>query len=194
MLDPNLSDPIDIPPTVAGEHGRAWRADLAAGLREKGIDPADNATLDHWIIEAPFAHPHWHSYSIVLVHLRPMPDNRDTKFYLDGATHEMWIYALNPERPRRHLIETGIVAGEWLSPGNFAAQFIEVADDLAQARIYAAVVSITRAELSPDPDYVRWWGQLFGTNMLKRGAGETRIVIGDTELLIPPVEPPRRKS
>ena len=167
MIDPNKTDRIDIPPTIAGEHGRAWRADIENGKRQRGINPANDATLDHWIVEAPFAHPFWHSYSIVLIHLRPMPDARETKFYLDGATHEMWVWSLDPNKSRRRLIETGIVQGEWLSPKNFSARFIEVADDLAQARIYAAVVSITRADLSPDTDYIRYWGQLFGTNMMK---------------------------
>lgn len=162
-----VTDAVAIPPDLIGQYGRAWRCDLAAGLAKMKIDPALNATLVHWVIEAPFAHPVWHSYSIVLVHLHPTPHIQETKIFLDGATHEMWVYAMNPDIPRTDLIRTGIVKYHWMQPINFAAQFIEVRDKLALDRIQSTVREIIEGRLSPDTDYQSDWVKLFGDNMVK---------------------------
>jgi hypothetical protein len=163
----SIQFPITAPPTLTGKHGRAWSADLAAGRRKMRIDVSQDATLVHWIIEAPWAHPAWHSYSLVLVHLRPMADRRETRFYLDGATHEFWLYALNPETDHNDTVETGISRG-WLHPKNFAAQFIEISDDLALERIERSVQMICDGKLSPDTDWQQAWVDLYGNNMIKR--------------------------
>jgi hypothetical protein len=162
-----IKDQITTPPAIEGKHGRAWRCDLAEGRRRKGFAAEDDATLIAWVIEAPWAHPAWHSYELILLHLRPMPDRRQTIFYLDEATHELWLYALNPDKDRNHLIATGIATDEWLTPGNFAAQIIEVSDDLALARVRQAVALIVAGQLSPDTDYIGQWARLFGDNMMK---------------------------
>ncbi len=162
-----ITDPVTAQPSISGEHGKAWLCDLAFGRELKNIREEDDATLAHWIVEAPWAHPGWHSYSIVLVHLRPMADDRPTTFYLDDATHEMWVFALDPEMDRNPIILTGIVAGSWLQPKNFAAQFIEINDDLALIRIRQAVQAICDGTLSPDTDWMSAWAKLFGDNMIK---------------------------
>lgn len=159
--------PVSMVPVVSGEHGRAWVCNLKAGRRELGIGDDVDATLDHWVVEAPWAHPAWHSYSIVLVHLRPMADGRKTKFYIDDATHEMWVYAIDPQANRNKLIANGLVKGAWLHPGNFAAQFIEIRDELARERIRKAVQEICDGRLSPDTDYTRMWIERFGDNMMR---------------------------
>ena len=163
-----ITDLIEEPPVIAGPHGRAWTCDLAEGRRIMAIRPEDDATLIDWVIEAPWAHPVWHSYSLVLVHLRPMPDGRETKFHLPCASHEMWLYALDARRDRRPLIATGIVEGHWLQPGNFAAQFIEANDADALARVARTVQDICDGVLSPDTDFMREWIARFGDNMTKR--------------------------
>lgn len=162
-----IKDPITAEPVISGPHGKAWLCDTAKGREIMGLSGENDATLAHWIVEAPWAHPAWHSYSIVLVHLRPMPDNQETIFYLDDATHEMWLYALNPECDRNPVIERAIVEGPcWLHPGNFAAQFIEITDDLARFRVKDAVRMICDGTLSPDTDFRSMWEHLFGDNMM----------------------------
>jgi hypothetical protein len=163
-----ITDNVTLPPAIIGPYGRAWFCDNGAGRKQMGIRDDSDATLAHWVVEAPYAHPVWHSYSIVLLHLRPMFDDRPTIFYVDGATHEMWVYALNPGVDREPLIKTGIVDGSWLFPGNFGAQFIEIADELAALRIKQAVQSICDGQLSPDTDHQRAWQALFGSNMIKK--------------------------
>lgn len=195
-------DQIDLVPDVSGRHGKAWRAHLAAALARAGIKPENDAGLVVWIVEAPWAHPAWHSYAIVCVHLRPMADKRPTKIYLDGATHEIWVYALDPRGKRQALIENptfGAETCQFLTPCNFAAQFIEPSDDAARGRVEAAVRAICDGALSPDTDFVRHWAHLFGSNMMKDRAGETRIIFGDpekpaVEIVIPPHPGPQDRN
>jgi hypothetical protein len=162
-----IKDPITATPVIQGKHGRAWLCDNENGRRIKNIDPQDDGTLAHWIIEAPWAHPVWHSYSLVLIHLRPMRDHRRTMIYLDDATHELWLYAINPDSDRNKMLATGIVDADWLQPKNYADQFIEISDELAQGRIKQTIHQICDGKLSPDTDYQSDWVRLFGGHMMK---------------------------
>lgn len=166
--------PITLPALVGGAHGRAWLCNLPEGLRRAKVSETDDATLAYWIVEASWAHPIWHSYAIVLVHLRPLPDLRPTKFYLANATHELWVMALDPDADRAAIIEGELSGRWWLQPKNFAAQFIEATDDLALARIRAAVQRICDGRLSPDSDLIHQWVALFGDNMLRDRTVATR--------------------
>lgn len=158
---------IDKLPDASGAAGKAWLCNLAVGLAKLGVAKEDDACLVHWVIEAPRYHPIWHSYSLVLVHLRPMADGRKTIMYRADATHELWLYAMDPAVPRDELIATGIVDGHWLSPKNFAAQFVEISDATAVDRIKRTVQEILDGTLSPDVDYTRHWVHRFGRAMLK---------------------------
>lgn len=156
-------DPMP-PATKTGAHGRAWRADLSAMRKILNVDADADATLDSWVVETPWAHPFWHSYWIALVHLRPMPDARKTLIYRDDATHEFWVYALNPEEPRADAL---MGKAHFLTPGNFAAQLAQPSDDAARAAIEGAVDLILSGELNPDTDARRQWRALFGDAMIK---------------------------
>jgi hypothetical protein len=110
-------DEIVKTPDIKGKFGRAWRADIAEAQRAANVRPEDDGSVVMWIVEAPWAHLIWHSYAVILVHLRPMPDVRPIKFYLAAATHEIWLYALDPNQPRQPMIEFG--QPKWLTPMNF---------------------------------------------------------------------------
>jgi len=166
-----LNDKVTIAPTKLGPAGRAWSVDLDTALLAAGFARADDATLSVWIVEAAWAHPLWHSYAIILVHLRPMPDGRETKLYRADASHEFWVYALNPEKPREAMIRTG--RAQWLTPINFAAQLAEASDQAAITRIEGAIDLILTGELSPDTDFQHQWEALFGNAMIKPGARRT---------------------
>jgi len=162
-----VKDPVMLPPDMVGPKGLAWKCNLAEGRRLKGFREEDDATLVHWLIEAPWAHPAWHSYSLILVHLRPMP-NQPRETYLPCASHELWLYACNPDMERTPMIMTGIPEGRWLAPVNFAAQFVEPNDADALARIDRVVEEICAGTLSPDTDFQREWVKRFGDNMIMR--------------------------
>lgn len=162
----NIKHPVLVPPAIEGPHGRAWSCDIDAQRRVLNVAPENDGTVAHWIVEAPWAHPLWHSYSIMLVHLRPLPRGQKTLIYLDGATHEIWVMAIDPNADRNEIMRRS-VEGDWLTPKNFAAQFIAPSDDSAKDRVAAAVRGICDGMLSPDTDFQRDWIGLFGDNMFK---------------------------
>lgn len=166
-LEPaDVKDPVSAAPDLVGHVGRAWKQDLDAMRRKLGVRAEDDGALAIWIVEAPWAHLAWHSYVLVLVHLRPMPDGRATVFHLEGATHELWLYAANPDTPREPVIR-GEATFNVLHPCNFAAQLIEASDEAALAKIEAAVRDVIDGRLSPDTDFRRTWADRFGWNMMK---------------------------
>jgi hypothetical protein len=164
-----IKDPITRAPDIVGPHGQAWRCDIATACKNLDIAPEDQGCLVQWIIEAPWAHPAWHSYMLVLVHLRPLPVSGQIIFHLEGATHELWLYALNADKAREPAIagDKDGVLGLCLSPKNFGAQIKEASDEAALSRIEDAVRLICKGELSPDTDFLRQWIRLFGDNMVK---------------------------
>ena len=154
------TDTITTPPTCSGLHGRAWR--LPTRLATNSGAPCAVAL---WLIEAPWAHPAWHSYVLSVIHLRPLPNVPAAKFYLPAATHEIVLHALDPAHDRQPAMDGRSFAP--LTPPNFAAQFIAADDDTAVRRVDSAVQLICRARLSPDTDARATWIALFGDNMVR---------------------------
>lgn len=147
----------------SGHPARAWRMDSARQHREAGLPPERHCAVASWLIEAPWAHPFWHSYWFVCMLLRPIA-GLTTKFYLTGATHELWLWALDPKQSRREFDQTGVPPV--LNPKNFSAQIIKGSDEEAAALIDATVRDICRGVLSPDTDFRSQWIERFGNNML----------------------------
>lgn len=162
----HMLDKVTLPPALSGAAGKAWAVDLDAAYARAGKSHRRGAEVASWLVEAAWAHPIWHSYWICLVHLRPMPDWREAKFYLEGATHELWLFALDPEGKRQEMVETGVMLAMW--PKNFAAQFIAESDAAAMQRVEQAVEAVCQGVLSPDTDFRSAWAALFGDNMLRR--------------------------
>ncbi len=154
----------DNSPISPGTHGRAWEIDLPS-FRRNHPGVAD-ANIGSWIIEAPWAHPIWHSYVVHIIHLRPMDDGRPTIFHVAGATHELHLYALDPDTPRRPVLE-GTDRPAALHPINFAAQMIERSDSEARDRATVAIRQILDGHLNPDTDGRAGWVAMFGDRMLK---------------------------
>jgi hypothetical protein len=145
---------IQTQPTLTGEHGRAWlipRSEL-------------HALVAMWVIEAPWAHPLWHSYILSLVHLRPDPGLAAPVVRREGATHELVLYALDAATNRGPMIEGGPILV--LEPPNFAAQMIEAHDAAAFENAERAVMMILSRTLSPDTDHISSWIELFGDSMV----------------------------
>lgn len=167
MIFGTKPDDVITPPTVTGPYGKAWHVDLPAAVKLAGVESENDANILSVMVEAPWAHPFWHSYWFNLVHLRPLPDNRDTIIYLPGATHEFWLGALSPEYSRDDMLRTGKMRN--MSPMNFAAQIIEPDDASAINRVNAAIAEVLNGTLSPDTDFIREWMKRFGDNMVKKG-------------------------
>lgn len=161
-----VADRVEVKPDIEGPHGRAWKVDMDAIRIKYNIAPENDGTVAAWIVEAPWAHPAWHSYVIYCVHLRPLPDNRRTLIYFPEATHEILLFALDPHHPRQPIIE-GKDSPHRLTPSNFAAQFVEISDELAAERIEQCAREIVEGKLSPDTDFISQWIARFNDSMMK---------------------------
>jgi hypothetical protein len=181
-MTPWQRDTISIEPTIATVHARAWLADLSRW------DPGSKvAAVAVWLIEAPWAHPIWHSYRLTLVHLRSEPGFPEPLIHVPGATHEMVLAALSPDSPREPVVNGvrgathemvlatmgGIAAHHLLNlpviltPVNFAAQMVCPGDAEAAGLVAKAVAMICERRLNPDTDFIAQWVALFGDGMMR---------------------------
>lgn len=179
-------------PTIRGPHGEAWKQDMQ--IAQKKYPGKKHTTIAAWVIKAPWAHPVWHSYFLAAWHLRIDPEVGAPKIYLSGATHEVYLCALDPK------IECvrddhDCPAKAWLQPANFGAQWVSRSDEEAAAKIERHVKEIVLyGTLSPDTDFLQFWIARFNAAMIKGDpmtAGETKIIVGmgtpeAVEIVIPP--------
>lgn len=127
--------------------------------RERKEGNAFNAA---WALHAPWAHPLWSDYALLLMDLTTPMHGPEVVLYLKGATHEMHLWAVDPRygmpdtwpqeplRPPRRL-----------EPMNYGVQFIAADDDTAFNRINEIALSIDAKHLSPDTDARSVWDELF---------------------------------
>lgn len=154
--------PVIQAPTLSMPRGKAWRLDLRI-VRANNPPRKEDAAVDVWLVEAPWAHPAWHSYLITLIHLRPIEGTPPPVLLREFVSHEILVLALEPQGDRDRLLVEG--TGQHcrvLSPQNYAGQFTEIEDALAQARVRYAVEQICTGNLSPDSDFRAQWVALFG--------------------------------
>jgi hypothetical protein len=114
-----------------------------------------------WIINAPWAHPVWHQYAMLLYDLTtPHPDGPSI-IHLPGATHEFLLYALDPAHPVAKDAPIHKITIRRLHPANYGYQFKADSNDAALERVQAIVDAIVAERLSPDTDFRQQWNQLF---------------------------------
>lgn len=166
-----VSRPLAAPATMRGRFGSAWRVDLAAARKRMPPGAPPDATVVHWVVEAPWSSEVVHSYSLMCVHLRFTLQHAPVIHYLEGATHEVALIAIHPEADRAAMLAGPADMSSWLRPAVFSAQIIATDDVAAAGRIARAVDLICAGRLSPHPTHVRAWVELFGDNMMRRAVG-----------------------
>ena len=126
----------------------------------------------HWIVKAPWAHPAWDSYFVMVVDLKtptPQPAYRARP----GVTHELMIFAMNPGEdvpPLVEIAESGRMLSYLLRPANYGYQFTANSDKAATERIQGLVDRIVEKTLSPDTDHRKAWDLIFDDGVsLRRG-------------------------
>lgn len=157
-------DPVSIAPDLKGSLGVAWRVDFDELRRRNGSPP--DAGVAGWVVEARWAHPIWHSYTIAVIHLRNIPGMPPPHINLAGATHEFFLFALDPDKPREPAI-LGRERAAIMTPANFGAQFISASDEDAITFVRAAIQDVIDGKLSPDTDHLSAWRERFGDSMIK---------------------------
>jgi len=149
-------------PDLTSQFTKVWQHDLPA-IRRKHPEAPQDATIASFIINAPWANPIWANYWLTLIHTRPLDPPRKTLIYLPGATHEFWLYALDPKWE----IDLDQMPPPFLAPINFAAQFIADSDQAAEIRIGNCIGEILVGTLSPDTDFRQQWIERFNACMMK---------------------------
>ena len=160
-------------PTLRGKLGDAWLVDLDAVNRRRGRadDPRASVALPCWIASAAYAHHMWSHYVIMCIALRDVPGVPKAKINLEGATHEVMVYALDPDR--KPAIDD---APKLLLPANFSGQFVETDDLRAAARIQSVVQDVIDGTLNPDTDFRQMWVERFSASNLKSNAMDSDFI------------------
>ena len=153
-------------PVITGTHGSVWETDLSSPeFNQPGMVPT-SLSVAHYIVSAEWAHPVWSHYFICCVHLRDVEGVPAANIALEGATHEVMVFALDPsaEIPLDTMPTT-------LRPINFSGQFIAASDEDAKEKIEEVVLEIINGKLSPDTDFISEWVKRFSDSNLKKGGG-----------------------
>lgn len=151
-------------PDLEGPAGQAWELDIEAISTKMGAKAP--ALVAVWVVHAPNSHPVWPWVRVILGHLRAIDDVGDPLVYVEGATHEFIIDALNPHHYPPPVDDW---PGNYMTPSNFAAQFIVASDEEAIKKIRnEAIKPIVHGFLNPDSDGIGLWIQAFGDSMIRK--------------------------
>lgn len=172
-------------PTLAGDMGTAWMFDIdgmyaKAKARNEPMPPRQLG-LPSWLVYAPWAHPIWHSYALMVISLADVEGFPPAHINRPGEhpTHELFLAALDPGDPSKPRARYALdEPAPMMRPLNFAAQFKEGSDAKCSARIRAAVEDIIRGRLNPDTDGIQQWIRCFGGGSIKGDvstAGQTQM-------------------
>ena len=135
--------------TKIGRHEHGSRGTAKEVLFEGEWPNVDkSATLATWFLHCPGQSPAWSNYLLSVVHLRPIPDGSPPALQFPGATHEVMVVALNPEKnPKANDTET------WyhLTPVNVAVQLVLESDEQAVELLYLAARAVVSGLLPAEP-------------------------------------------
>lgn len=146
----------DSPGTITGPYGTASQI-------PPGHLTDTPATLAAWIISAPHWHPAWSQYLLAVITLADIPGTRPATVYVPGATHELIVAALNPERGPHAAATATNASLDLLRPVNIAQQFTGT-DDRARELAALCARAVTDGILAPEtgdaPELIRAvWAQ-----------------------------------
>ena len=151
---------------IKGRAGKNAEATDTVACSRSGPHACINAG---WLIEAPWAHPLWHSYYLTAMHLRHIEGMGPAHIYLEGATHEVVLFALQPDKSREPFAQ-GEDTAQLLQPANFIAQWIAKDDDEARDKVFECVNDIVAGKLSPDTDFRSEWIVRFSDSNVRGNA------------------------
>lgn len=144
-------------PDIVGTHGRAWQIPLS-DVGRRGRPDADGTVIG-WLLHAPQAHMLWTYYAVAVIHLRAIEGVKPPVIRLLGATHEMMIVSLNPEKrlPDLEAVGRGEASFAFLTPIDVVEQFA-VRDDAEAAQLGELAIRVcVNGIASPDQDWRSWW-------------------------------------
>ena len=132
-----------------GPRGDMWKAKTPSVPSE----PAHMATLGCWILTIPGAHPWWHDYLLSIVHLRDIPGVPPAIKHFPEATHEIMLYALDPDVDPPDPDDGDNFHPKFLTPANLVEQIHGVTDEQARSITEKLGRAFVDGIASPDTDY-----------------------------------------
>lgn len=123
----------------------------------------------NWQVEASWAHPVWQWYSLLLVDLTTeLPDQPKPNIFHPEATHELTVWALNPDSNDSYVGGKQLVGSDTYMAGmqnllhgpNQVFQW-RATNVEAEARVLKIYEAIRDGNLNPDTDANRSWVFLF---------------------------------
>lgn len=112
-----------------------------------------------WVINAPWAHPFWSQYLLMLYDLTS-PTEKPPVIHMEGATHEFLLFAVDPDHPLMPHRAPSEQTIRTLEPPNMGYQFRAADNDAARVRIGHLVEMVKARVLSPDTDFRSKWNNL----------------------------------
>lgn len=173
--------PVPINEPIRGPHGYVHPVPYPS-LDEPGLSDVARAAIEvgvcTYLITSPGWHPLWSQYVLSVINLRDHPTLPPAVRKFDGATHELMVLALHPEKPRSVEDMTGHCRNgdlPFLKPVNLAEQF-EAADEEMHAVAWLAARAIVHGQLNPEtadsPSYIRGTWLVAVTQTLAHLRGE----------------------
>jgi hypothetical protein len=148
--------------SLIGLMGMAWKVDIPEVAKKFPEGAPADLTVCAFYVNAAYAHPVWPNYYIGCVKLKHVDGFPDAVIHLEGATHEIFVIALDPD------VEMEIDgAPAMLTPINFAGQFIATNEE-AYSRTEQAVRDVIDGRLSPDTDFMSQWIARFSDSNVRK--------------------------
>lgn len=150
--------PYSNQPTAAPDlegYGRAWKVECPDALAHQR-----EAACGQWLVHAPHGHPWWPWYAVQAVHLRPLEGQPPAALQFPGASHELLVVALDPDKPLPEVKRWGSPDTPpmcHLEPVDQCVQFIVADDDQARQVCELVVRHIVLDGQSPDQDFRAYW-------------------------------------
>lgn len=110
-----------------------------------GGTPAQAATLATWFLRCPGQSPAWDRYLLSIIHLRDLPGVPPAEVRVPGATHEVLLFALDPEPDPQ---PTAPDSWRFLHPHNVMEQ-VQLPHDTAAIELLAKCAQAVLAGILP---------------------------------------------
>jgi hypothetical protein len=157
----------DAPPAFDGALGKAWKFPMS----DDDGDWRLAVSLDaNYLIHAPSAHPFWAWHVLMAISLRDIDGQPAARKRYPDATHELMVYALDPNHPPPDPREWPLPPDDGsprplqlLQPPDVVVQFHVDTDEQATEIATLAAKACTTGLLAPDEDHRGAWEDTIAT-------------------------------